>query len=101
MTVGSVTIHETRFTEDEITDGDIPYDDDHMTTTVYDDVSAAVAASTLARHGLSFVATGNDWAADPDGSYVSNYATGERVETSGHFSGFHARVVAAIMDRVG
>ena len=98
--MGTVTIHETHFLEDVALEiGDIPTDD--VRTTVHDGVSAVEAARILCEHGVTFAATGNDWAADPDGSYISNYATAERVETSGHLSGFPDRVLAAIMDRVG
>lgn len=108
--MGKLTIHETRFTEDEISVydgagqlveyGDIPYDEKHTTTTEYDGVGAREAADILERYGLSFAATGSDWAGDPDGSYISDYATGERIVTSGHLSGFHPRVFAAIVESV-
>lgn len=99
MTRGTVTVHAVHFLEDDIHDGDYPRDDTR--TTVYDDVTAREAADIIRREGLSFAATGNDWAANPDGSYVSNYATGERVEESAHLSGFHPRVEAAIISAVG
>lgn len=107
MTKGTVTVHEVRYTEDEIAVrdehgntewyADPPYDDEHTTTTVHDDLSARDAVRIIQRHGLTFEATGNDWAANPDGSYISDYATGERTETSAHLSGFPDRVVDAIM----
>lgn len=96
---GTVTIHRTYFLEADIVDGDYPRDD--VTTEVHDGLTAREAADLLTREGLSFQATGNDWAADPDGTYISNYATGERVETSGHLSGFPDRVTAAIIETVG
>ena len=109
--MGAVTIYEIRYTEDEIfiydDHGDVvdvfdpPYDDEHTRSEVYADVSASEAASILERHGLSFAATGGSWAADPDGSYISNYATAEHVETTGHLHGFHPRVEEAIMAHVG
>lgn len=109
--MGTVTIHELRFTEDEIAvldeDGntswyaDPPVDEDHLTTTVHEGLSAREAAELIQSEGLTFSATGNDWAANPDGSYVSDYVTGERCETSAHLSGFPDRVVDAIMAVVG
>lgn len=107
---GTVKIIETRFTEDEIAVrnehgdvewyADVPYDDEHMRETEYDDLTAREAADLIRRRGLTFEATGNDWAADPDGSYISDYATGERTETSAHLSGFPDRVLNAIMTAV-
>ena len=104
---GIVTVHEVRYTEDEIAvrdeNGDTveyvdpPRDDAHTRTTVYDDLSARDAVRIIRRHGLTFEATGNDWAANPDGAYISDYATGERTETSAHLSGFPDRVLSAIM----
>jgi len=96
---GTVTIHRTRFLESDVWEGDYPRDD--VRTDVYDDMTAIEAANLLKREGLSFDATGADWAADPDGSYISDYGTGERTETSGHLSGFHPRVAAAIIRAVG
>ena len=94
---GTLTIHRTFFLESDIADGDYPRDD--IVTDVWEDVSASEAAGILERQGLSFAATGSDWAADPDGSYITDYRTGQRCETSGHLSGFHPRVHAAIMER--
>lgn len=97
--MGTVTIYRTYFLEDEIFEGDIPRDD--VSTEVREDLTAREAADLLIAEGLSFAATGSEWAADPDGSHVTNYRTGERVETSGHLSGFHPRVVSAIIEKVG
>lgn len=109
--MGTVTIHELRFTEDEIAvsdeDGntmwyaDPPTDDDHVTTTVHPGLSAREAVELIQSEGLTFAATGSEWAGNPDGSYISNYATGERCETSAHPSEFHPRVLAAIIEAVG
>lgn len=108
---GTVKIIRQVFTEDEIAvrdeDGNVswyadpPCDDEHVRTEIYDDLTAREAADLLKREGLTFAATGNEWAADPDGSYVSNYATGERTETTGHLSGFPDRVLNAIIETVG
>ena len=104
-TTPTVRIIEVRFLEDEVHDGGIPqacYD--NATVTDYDiDVPIVVndAVRVLQREGLTFAATGTDYAANPDGSYTSNYATGERVETTGHLYGFSDAVVAAIMREVG
>lgn len=108
--MGTVKIIEVRYTEDEIEirneHGDVeaygtpPYDDEHTRITEYDELTAREAADRIRREGLTFKATGNEWAANPDTSYISNYATGERCEVTAHLSGFHPRVVAAIADVV-
>ena len=36
--------------------------------------------------GLEFSATGNDWAAQPDGPYILDYSTGIEREVSMHFA---------------
>lgn len=95
---GTVTIHAVHFLEDDIVDGDYPRDDTR--TTVYDGLTAREACELIRREGLSFAATGNDWAADPDGSRIVNYVTGERVEEFAHLSGFPDRVAVAIMSVV-
>lgn len=95
---GTVTIHRTRFLESDIYEGDYPRD--NVQTDVYDELSAREAADLIRRNGLTFEATGRAWAADPDGSYTSDYGTGERTETSAHLSGFHPRVAAAIITTV-
>jgi hypothetical protein len=96
---GTVTIYRNYFLPEDIHDGDINYSSTWQD--VYEDVSASEAADILNREGLSFAATGNDWAALPDGSYVVNYGTGEAVEVSGHLSGFAPRLVDAIIRKVG
>ena len=59
------------------------------------------AVTLLTSGGLSFAATGTDWAALPDGSYISDYATGERREVTAHLDGFTHAAVAAIVPAVG
>lgn len=96
--MGTVTIHRMRFLEDDIRDGDVPRGD---VETVSAECTASEAARLISDAGLTFAATGGNWAANPDGSYISNYATAERVEESAHLSGFHPRVEAAIISAVG
>jgi len=59
------------------------------------------AVRVLQREGLTFAATGSDYAANPDGSTIIDYGTAEREETSAHLHGFTDAEVAAIIDRVG
>lgn len=96
--MGTVKIIEVRYLEADIYEGSVPMDD--VTTTEYDELTAREAANLILREGLSFEATGNEWAANPDGSRCSNPATGERVETTAHLEGFHPRVLNAIMEVV-
>ena len=103
MTVrrGTLTIHRTRFLEDEIMDGDYLGGEHTTTDTQEFDGSASEVARIIRNAGLDFAATGSDWAANPDGSYISNYATGERVAESAHLGdGWPARVVDAIVSAV-
>lgn len=81
----TVTFHHTHYLEDDVHDGDIPRDD--VRTEVVEVETPVEAAILMAQEGLSFKVTGTDWAADPDGSYILNYATGECVETTGHVTG--------------
>ena len=97
--MGTLTIYRTYFLEDDIVDGDYPRDDTE--TEIHAGIGAAEAAHLIELEGLSFAATGNDWAADPDGSYVVDYHTGKRCETSAHLDGFPERVVSAIIAKVG
>lgn len=50
----------------------------------YFEGTAAELAREIRKEGLTFDASGGEWAANPDGSCVSNYATGERCEVSAH-----------------
>jgi hypothetical protein len=90
------------FLEDEIFEGSIPhecYENARTETFECDDTDDAIRV--LTREGLTFAATGTEWAADPDGSRIVNYATAERHEVTGHLDGFTADEVAIIMERVG
>jgi len=105
-TTPTVRIIEVRFLEDEVYDGGIPqacYDNARVEDFDCDGDGNRIRAAIRAieRAGCTFAATGTDWAADPDGSYTSNYATGERVETTAHLYGFSDLAVATIMARVG
>lgn len=100
--MGTVKIIEVRYTQDEIFEGSIPreaYENAHVTEYDCEDVEEAVHA--LQREGLSFAATGNMWAANPDGSRTVDYGTGEEAETTGHLDGFTPEQVTEIMERVG
>jgi len=100
--IGTVRITRVTYLEDEVFEGDIPreaHDNARSEDFECDDVEEAVRA--IQREGLTFAATGTDWAANPDGSYTSDYATGERTETTAHLHGFAPFHVNAIIERVG
>lgn len=95
----TVTFHHIHFLEDDIHDGDFPRDDTRTEVFHADDVEEA--AKWIEAEGLTFAATGNEWAADPDGMRIVNYATGEMVESSAHLSGCDDSDIAAVIAIVG
>jgi hypothetical protein len=102
MSIGIVRIIRVSFLEDDVFEGDIPreaYENARTEDFDVDDIEEAV--HVLKREGLTFTATGNDWAGDPDGTRITDYATGERTETSGHLKFMRPIDVAAIIERVG
>jgi hypothetical protein len=99
--LGTLTIYRTRYLLDDVVDGDFPRGDWNTDTTTLTEVSASEAARIISDAGLSFAASGGSWASNPDGSYTSNYATGEETEESAHLSDFPDRLVNAIIQKVG
>jgi hypothetical protein len=101
--VNTVRIISVRFLEDDVYDGGIPmasYDNAGVEDVECEDVAEAIAL--IQRHGLTFAATGNDWAGDPDGSQIIDYGTAEREEVSAHLQpGWTDQEVDAIIDAVG
>ena len=75
-----ITFHRTFFTEDNIIDGEIVNGEYRKDVVMADTIDEAVRYIEV--EGLNFASTGNDWAADPDGSWMLNYATGMRVEVT-------------------
>jgi hypothetical protein len=99
---GTVKIVTVTFLEDDVYDGGIPmacHENAREELFECDEISDAVRA--IQREGLTFSATGTDWAADPDGSRISDYATGERQERSAHLVGFRAADALVIQRLVG
>lgn len=94
-----VTFYNVYFMEDDIVDGDFPRDDTR--TDVYTGLTVEEAAGLISREGLTFAATGADWAADPDGSRIVNYATGRRVEVSAHVEGANKHEERRLVELVG
>ena len=101
----TVRITRVRFLEDDVFEGDLPREAyETAVSEDYDfDREDAVegAVRLIQREGLTFSATGNDWAGDPDGSTIVNYATAEREEATAHLIGFTADETAAIIEAVG
>ena len=96
--IGTVKVITVKFLEDEVWEGSIPrecYENARVEEYECDDVEEAVRV--IQREGLDFKSTGNDWAANPDGSFISNYATGERHEVTAHIDSFSDADAAAII----
>ena len=102
MSIGTVKVITVSFLEDEVWEGSIPqkcYDDARVEEYPCDDVEEAVRV--IQREGLTFAATGNDWAANPDGSVIVNYATAERHDVTAHIDSFSDADAEAIVREVG
>lgn len=100
--IGVVKVTTVRYFEDEVFEGSIPRERyDNATTEIFevDDIEEAVQVFTS--RGLTFAATGNDWAANPDGSYISDYRLGERVEETARLEGFTDEQIRTIVAAVG
>jgi hypothetical protein len=98
----TVRIWRTRFFEADVWEGDFPRDDtrsEDFDFDVEDCIEGAVRV--LQREGLTFTATGTDWAGNPDGTVIIDYGTAQREETTGHLIGFTAEQTATIIERVG
>jgi len=99
---GIVRIIRVTFLESDVYEGSIPasaYEDAVEEEYVCDHWMDAV--NRLQCEGLTFSATGNDWAANPDGSVIVDYATGRREEVTAHLSTFSAYHEAEIIEAVG
>lgn len=101
--MGNVRIIKIRFTEDEIVEGDLPKEryDNPAWDELIEDLTVEEAVNVIQSEGLTFAATGNEWAALPDGSVVVNYYSGIREEASAHLSGWTDQAVAEIIEAVG
>lgn len=100
--IGTVKVVRVRFLEDEVYDGGIPqacYDNAIVEEFECDDIDEAVRV--LQREGLTFSATGNEWAGNPDGSTIIDYATAEREDATAHLDTFSDEDIATIIERVG
>jgi hypothetical protein len=103
--LGNVVIYSTFYTvEDDGQGGSVPRYADEPSTEVYENVTASDAVAIIKSAGLTFAASGC-WsarsAADPDGSYTSNYSTGEQCERTAVLEGFPNRLSVAIANTVG
>lgn len=73
-------ITRTTFFEKDVIEGNITESDTSFQ--LVEDLDLHEAIELIRREGLTFAATGNDWAASPDGSRIIDYATGQREEVS-------------------
>jgi len=100
--IGTVRITRVQFFEADVYDGSIPQEcyenavEDEFQCDCVDD-----AVRHIQSEGLTFEATGSDWAANPDGSVIVDYATGRREEVTAHLSLFSPYHEAAIIEAVG
>lgn len=100
--IGTVRVTRVRFREDEVFEGSIPrecYENAHEEDFEVDDLDEAVRV--FEREGVTFAATGNDWAASPDGSRIVDYGEGVREETTARLRDFSESDTRAIIERVG
>lgn len=86
--------------EDEYTPGGtfnldvMPHHVDGETLT-FDSVADLVAS--VRADGVTFDATGYDWASDPDGSHIIDYSTAERETVSWHFDGISPALLSRVI----
>lgn len=64
-------------------------------TVTFDSVADLVTA--VRWDGVTFNATGTDYATDPDGSQIINYVTGERETVSWHFDGISPALLSRVI----
>ena len=101
--VNIIRIVKVRFFPEDVYEGGIDiacYDGAWIEEIECESVEDAVHA--IESYGLTFAATGNYWAADPDGSRITDYRTGKREEVSAHLEpGWSDAEIDAIMAAVG
>lgn len=59
--------------------------------------SVADMVRVVRMDGVTFDTTGAEWASDPDGSQVIDYATGERERVSWHFDAIHPAILSRVI----
>ena len=86
--------------EDESASGDT-FNIDAMPHRVDDDTltfdSIADLVDAVRRDYVTFTATGTDWASDPDGPQIIDYATAEREEVSWHFDDISPALLSRVI----
>lgn len=93
--LGTVAFHTTDFLESGIVDGEYGPDAYSRSQTFTGDASEV--ADWITGEGLRFDVVGADWAANPDGSYCADYATGRHVAMTATLGDeWPARLAAAI-----
>jgi hypothetical protein len=100
--MGTVRIITVTFLEDDVFEGDIPREAfENADEAEFDCDTVEDAVHQITARGLTFAATGTDWAAHPDGTQIVDYATAEREEVTAHLHGFTDADTAAIIAAVG
>src|SRR3982751_2184423 len=99
----TVRITRVRFYPEDVFEGSIPrecYDNAETDDFDFDRDEDLIesAVRLIQTEGLTFAATGNDWAADPDGSRIVEYATGRCEETTAALIGFTEDETRAIIE---
>lgn len=98
-----VRMYSRHFLPEDVVEGDIVSDDVHQRvfdcTPDEEDTTVAQAVRAITDEGLTFEGS-TSWASDPEGSYVLDHYTGERVERSAHLYGFTEDEEAAIITAV-
>jgi hypothetical protein len=98
----AVRLIRTTFLESEVFEGD--YLNAPSTETeirVYDGMHLTDMVRMCRDNGLTFEASGNDWASNPDGSQIVDYREGRREEVTFHFVDVPERLQLAVIDAVG
>lgn len=95
----NVLITRAYFSIDDIADGDIEYRD--IVTEVVPADDAESAAEIICDLGLSFAATGADWAVSPDGAQIANFRSGIFEEVTARIVADSDSVLAAVRNLAG
>lgn len=77
-----IKVIKVRFDEDDVYEGDIPQDD--VVEELHENLEIHEAIDLIRNLGLTFEASGSEWAADPDGSQIIDYASARREQVSAH-----------------
>jgi hypothetical protein len=77
-----LTIVRITYLQDDVVDGDITTSD--VSISVVEELELHEAIELCRKEGVTFAATGNDWATLPDGSHTIDYGTGREEQVTIH-----------------